>query len=145
MSPFLNISMPMKEKFSKAQLAALVAEQAQDAGSTCVFPEKITPRKPEKPSSITEREYMQLILELGVLTCGQIAREMKASTACINQHRSNAHKKLGPQFSAKWKKFSKTFKALHLSLFSDLEFVPSSFDNDDKDDSAFPSFDGGSE
>ena len=138
--------MPTKEKIAKAQLAAVIAEQAQDAKSTCVFPEKITPRKPEKPPSITEREYMQLILELGVLTCGQIARQMKASTACVNQHRSNAHKKLGPEFSARWKKFSKTFKTLHPSLFSDLEFVPSSSDNnDEKNDSHFPSSDGWSE
>ncbi len=131
--------MPKKEKNATPKLAALIAEQASDAASTCVFPERITPRKPERPSSITEREYIQLLLELGVLTCGQIARNMKTSTACVNQHRSNAHKKLGPGFSTRWKKFSKTFKTLHQSLFSDLEIASSSPDNDDeKEDSHFP-------
>ena len=127
----------MKEKIAKAQLAELTAEQASDAASTCVFPERITPLKPERPSSITEREYIQLLLELGVLTCEQIARLMGTSAECVSQHRSNAHKKLGPEFSVKWKKFCQTFKTLHPSLFSSSESLPPP-SNDGDEEEGYP-------
>lgn len=131
--------MPTKAKIAKAKLAALIAEQNKDAESTCVFPEKIIPQKAERPSSVTEREYIQLLLELGLLTCEQIARVMGTSTACVNQHRSNAHKKLGPEFSVKWKKFCKTFKTLHPSLFSPLESLPASNGSEEEEDYLFAS------
>ena len=110
--------MPTKAKLAKAKLASLIAEQARDAQSTCVFPEKITPQKPERPSFITPSEYIQLILELGELNREQIAGAMGITPACISQHRWNAYKKLGPKGAAQWKKVCKTFKAHHLSFLT---------------------------
>jgi hypothetical protein len=113
--------MPTKAKIAKAKLAALIAEQFRDAKSTCVFPERITPKKAERPSCITPSEYAQLLLELGKLSRDQIAGIMGITSACVSQHRWNAHKKLGPKFSAQWKKVCKTFKAVHLSFLPTLD------------------------
>lgn len=123
--------MPTKAKLAKAKLAALIAEQARDAQSTCVFPEKITPQKAERPSSITPSEYIHLILELGELNREQIAEAMSITPACISQHRWNAYKKLGPKAASQWKKVCKTFKALHLSFLTVSESDPQSLENED--------------
>ncbi len=102
--------MPIKEKNTKAKLTALIAEQAKDAGSTCIFPERIKPQKPPLPFNLTPTQYFHLILTESALTIVQIAEICNVTPDCVSLHRWNAYRKLGPEMLAQWKKVSQLFK-----------------------------------
>ena len=106
--------MPRKERIARANLKALICEQAKDAGSHLVFPEKIVPRKPGLPSGLTVAEYVHLILDLGILNRRQIGQVMHIKPASVSQHRWNAYQKLGPEQAAQWKTICKVFKAQNI-------------------------------
>ena len=113
--------MPTKEKIAKAKLAALIAEQAKDAESGCILPERITPRKKKhsRPSCLTNKEYGHLLLELGAMTLKDAAKFGSVDAECVSKHRWNLHKKLGPEFVEKWKKISTLIQdVLHSHLTS---------------------------
>jgi hypothetical protein len=128
--------MPRKEKLAKAKLAALISEQAKDAENGCILPERITPRKPicGRPPGITENEYLHLFLELSGSSREQIARfRGGVSPACVSQHLWSVHKKLGPEFTKKWKNISQVFKAQFLSLLASIEHLPPSISQEQED------------
>jgi predicted transcriptional regulator len=124
--PFLKLSMPRKEKIAKAKLAVLIAEQVRDAESNQILPERITPRKRMRRSlpGITETELIQLVLEFTNLSRRKIAQHMHVTPACVSQHRFNTHKKFGPEFTKRWKKFSRIVQDGLFSLLASSEHLP---------------------
>ena len=101
--------MPTKERVAKAQLAALIAEQAKDAGHPCVFPETITPGSNAIFTELTPSEKGCLALRL-VMSRRETAKFLEVKPSCVTRHLKNAFKKLPPRRRQTWKGLYKSLK-----------------------------------